>query len=244
MRWFLSGEGASDLGVESARGFKPGPMALLLAKMATKLGESLGFNEDADFEYVHKARLGEEAAGMPAAKKSIRLPGLKKKKETGYFFNNARALARIAKRYQADNGDAIVAVLFRDADGTASAGRGNWQDKYNSMLHGFAQERLDTGVAMLPKPKSEAWLLCALRANPYQNCAGLENRSGNDASPNSLKGELAQLASALDVVHLAVDVVQWSCQKIESGDVDPEKINMPSFTAFRNALKSALQPTR
>jgi len=45
----------------------------------------------------------------------------------------------------------------------------------------------DRGVAMIPKPKSEAWLLCALKNKPYESCEKLEDRSGNDDSPNSLK---------------------------------------------------------
>ena len=46
---------------------------------------------------------------------------------------------------------------------------------------------------MIPKPKSEAWLICALKRDPYQVCERLEARSGNDQSPNSLKRELEQL---------------------------------------------------
>jgi len=58
---------------------------------------------------------------------------------------------------------------------------------------GFKIEKFDRGVAMIPKPKSEAWLLCALRNKAYENCQKLEDRSGNDDSPNSLKKELDAL---------------------------------------------------
>ena len=233
MQWFLSGEGASDLGTQSDDGFKPGPMGLLLAKMAAVPNARLSFQEGANFEYVPKTRLREEAKGMRPAKKSLQLPGAKTKKETGYFFNNARALARIAG--QRKPGGAIIAVLFRDADGTASTGRGHWHDKYNSTLDGFAEEHLTTGVAMLPNPKSEAWLLCALKSAPYQNCAALEDRSGNDNSPNSLKGELVQIAVVPDG-----DVIKWACEQIGSGEVDPAQIDMPSFNKFRERLHEVL----
>jgi hypothetical protein len=58
-----------------------------------------------------------------------------------------------------------------------------------SMLTGFEVEHISTGVPMIPKPKSEAWILCALRNN-YQHCAKLEDESGNDRSPNPLKQQL------------------------------------------------------
>ena len=43
------------------------------------------------------------------------------------------------------------------------------------------------------KPKSEAWLLCAWKYHSYGGCESLEDRSGNDNSPNNLKDELEEL---------------------------------------------------
>ena len=45
-------------------------------------------------------------------------------------------------------------------------GRGNWNDKRNSIIAGFRAEDYDLGVAMISKPKSEAWLVAA-KQNPY-----------------------------------------------------------------------------
>jgi hypothetical protein len=41
---------------------------------------------------------------------------------------------------------------------------------------------------MLPKPKSEAWLLCAGQTVQHSHAA-LEDISGNDDSPNSAKNK-------------------------------------------------------
>jgi len=61
------------------------------------------------------------------------------------------------------------------------------------MLNGFAHEGFDSGVPMLPNPKSEAWLLCALKKpRPYQDCDRIEAGSGNAAAPDSLKAQLEQ----------------------------------------------------
>jgi hypothetical protein len=124
-------------------------------------------------------------------------------------------------------------VLFRDADGTASSGRGEWADKWNSMLAGFAIEQISTGVPMLPKPKSEAWILCALR-NQYQSCAKLEDESGNDASPNSLKKQLEE--------HLGETGSRTLInEKIEMGAIDLDKItDMPSMAAFKDRLTTVV----
>jgi hypothetical protein len=102
------------------------------------------------------------------------------------------------------------------------------------MLDGFVQEDFHRGVPMIPKPKSEAWLLCALRLNPYQNCKELEDRSGNDNSPNALKSELKELLSD------TLPLVETLCNRIESGDIDADKIDMPSFQAFRSRLEEVI----
>jgi len=165
------------------------------------------------------------------------LPGRKREKETTYYFNNARALSRIAREQEAQLRDEVVAVLFRDADGTASAGRGTWEAKRTSMEYGFAEERFSRGVPMIPKPKSEAWLLCALKEDPYLNCEALEDRSGNDASPNSLKADLEKVLGERPTAEIL-------CQKLRDRVVDIDRICMPSFKAFRERLERVLWPRR
>lgn len=47
---------------------------------------------------------------------------------------------------------------------------------------------------MVPRPKSEAWLLCALKPNPYQHCAALEEAPmATTAARTLLKPRLAAL---------------------------------------------------
>ena len=86
---------------------------------------------------------------------------------------------------------------------------------------------------MIPKPKSEAWIICALKREPYQRCERLEDRSGNDRSPNSLKKELEQLlGTAPSREHL--------CDLVADGTVSVERIRMPSFDAFRSRLEEVI----
>jgi len=105
------------------------------------------------------------------------------------------------------------------------------------MLNGFEAEEILNGVPMIPKPKSEAWVLCALR-NLYENCQPLENESGNDDSPNSLKKQLEQHLGKPATRELLND-------EIDQGNLDISKIlDMPSLTAFKERLDEVLDSLR
>jgi hypothetical protein len=71
-----------------------------------------------------------------------------------------------------------------------------------------------------------------LKKQPYQGCDALEHRSGNDNSPKSLKKELAKLLRE----EVTPDLL---CKKVR-GSIDPRKITMPSFKAFRDRLEEVL----
>jgi hypothetical protein len=225
----VSGEGPSDLGRCDGEDFRPGPMAWVIDKLTqARLDFSL-----VDCQCIRLIP-EQELAHASRQLQPIKLPGKRSSRETGLYFKNARALAQKAKDRSTEAGDSrVIAILFRDADGTASAKRSEWVDKRNSMLNGFAFERFDTGVPMIPKPKSEAWLICALRDPPYQHCEALEQRSGNDHSPQSLKAELNSLLNGNVSAEEQAELVR-------DGTVDSLQIDMPSYNAFRKALDSAL----
>ena len=73
-------------------------------------------------------------------------------------------------------------------------------------------------------------MICALK-NKYHNCDKLENESGNDASPNSLKKQL-------EVYNLSNEQI---CEKIENNEIDIEKIKMNSFEKFKSRLEEILK---
>jgi hypothetical protein len=238
MYFLLSGEGVTDMGscadgapVCHGDSYNFGPMAVLVSQIVEAV-HSYCFTDTGHFGFVSEAALASRASELKSAKKSIGLPGVKIKKETRYFYNNARVMAKFANEKSDElGGEDVVAVLFRDSDGTASAGRGLWSTKRQSMIQGFTEEKLTRGVAMVPKPKSEAWLLFALKYK-YQQAEVLENRPGNDHSPNSLKAELEDHSGVL----LGEDLNAL----ISSRQVDFEKMDMPSFHAFRADLEKAI----
>ncbi|MEQ9236692.1 hypothetical protein [Coleofasciculus sp. E2-BRE-01] len=222
----LSGEESSDIGTQED---KIGSMTKFIDRWIMRRSD-YSLIDIKCYKIVSKKKLADIAK---TRLKPLSRKGKKHKKETGYFYKNARALALLAKEESSKLETIVIPVLFRDADGTASSDRGEWQDKHQSVLNGFEAEQLVNGVPMIPKPKSEAWILCALREH-YQNCQRLENESGNDDSPNSLKKQLEEHLGEPATRELLND-------EIDQGNLDISKIiDMPSLTAFKDRLDEVL----
>ncbi len=242
MLLILSGEGPTDIGTcEMARrsctgeNFLPGPMAVLADQI---LGDRLGYsilNETPLLvNYISEAGLTERERILKQNPRSVVLPGKKNARETAYFYRNAWALGEIATEIEQESQDSGVAVLFRDCDGTRSTKNGIWAKKWISIKRGFQRSGYPRGVPMLPKPKSEAWLLCAAKNPPYQNCADLEGLSGNDSSPNSAK---SKLDTAFGGHQSREDLCNW----LEETPFDSlQARSMPSFMAFYDRLVEAV----
>lgn len=230
MKLLVSGEGATDIGTcNNAQGvctgdtFSPGPMAIWLVRM---LEQQLNYNllsVPEAVNYVSETTLAQDAKRSGRRMQPTR--GKDKQAETGWFYNNAEQLGIRAKRLSEVHQTPVMAVLFRDADGTRSAPGQLWQIKWESIVSGFKAAGFEFGVPMLPKPKSEAWLLCATKQSNHSH-ASLEAISGNDNSSNSAK---MQLDETLGGHYSATEFATW-CQ---SNPVDWSQLRtMPSFAAF------------
>lgn len=234
MRLLVSGEGPSDIGTTApgAAGpeFVPGAMMILLDQLAQ---QHVQFSL-IDYGLVDFISETDLTKATKSGAQSPHFPGKRSGKETGQYFKRARQLALLAQKKGLAVDDVVIPVLFQDTDGTHSTRRGLWQAKWDSMLNGFAAAGSPLGVPMLPKPKSEAWLLCACKPQPYQHCAQLEDESGNDRSQNPLKD---QLEVALDGNSATADLVD----AIQSGRIDPLQIDMPSYNQFRTRLDEVMQ---
>ena len=241
MYFLLSGEGATDMGKGSfddrlceCNHYDHGPMALLVDRLVTGI-HGTSFIGDQRCGFIPKKALLTKVKPAKPGKRGMILPGKNSGKDTGYFYRAARSIALWAKEVQKEKDEVVVAVLFRNSDNRATSERGAWTDKWRSMEKGFAVEAFGNGVPMLPKPTSEAWLLCALKEkNPYQNCTSLKNRSSNPKAKKPLKKELSDAcggkSSRSDL-----------CALVENGQVDACKINMPSYNAFRERLLEAIK---
>jgi hypothetical protein len=240
MYFLLSGEGRGDIGECTLSqsscdrtGFSEGPMTIIIDQLVEEFqGYEMSHLDVEKVSFVSETYLASHKAAPK--RKGMFLKGKKKPSETKYFYENARALAIAAKAKASEINDKVIAVLFRDSDGTASADRGYWSDKRQSMIEGFKDEQFDFGVPMVPKPKSEAWLLCATKHNPYQHCQLLEYAPGNDGSTRpSLKKNLSESlkgkSSKEDINAL-----------LQERSIDVGRIDMPSFNAFKGDLKRAV----
>ena len=240
MYLLLSGEGSTDMGLcnpssTSCEGdaFMEGPMAIIVDQLMEQFQDyDMPYLETQQVRYVSEKFLTKNK--QSPLRRAMSLKGKKTPTETKYFYENARALAAEAKALAKRKKSKVIAVLFRDADGTASAGRGDWKNKRNSMRAGFEAETYKFGVAMIPKPKSEAWLLCATKQYPYQHCDKIENESGNDNARNSLK---KQLSESLQGKVSREDINQL----LRNGTIDIAKIDMNSFNAFKENLEAAVE---
>ncbi len=230
MKLLISGEGTSDLGAcNNAQGqcsdefFDPGPMAVWLARLWE---ESLNYNlldiPEAVL-FVSETALAQQT--KQAGKRMQPLRGKRQAAETGLYFGNALQLGLMAKQLAADGQVPVMAVFFRDADGTRSAPGQLWQSKWDSILNGFSAAAFDFGVPMLPMPKSEAWLLCAGKTARHSH-ASLESISGNDKSPRPAK---KQLDAVFGKHQVANQIADW-CQ--ENPTDWSNLLTMPSFKAF------------
>jgi hypothetical protein len=235
----LSGEGPTDLGTKAPKKtgleFVPGPMAWIIDRLLArrdKLGYSILELHASGGDCVCLLSEGELSALRPP--KPIYLPRGEDIPGNQYFRVGAILLGKHAKAIAIERSAPVIAVLFRDADGTRSTPRSAWQSKFTSMQHGFKDADFLSGVPMVPRPKSEAWMLCGLlkREDAGRDCGWLEDEPGNDASPRSLKGQLAK--------HLNCEpTVEQQAELVSGGQVDPALIDLDSFKAFRGELDRA-----
>lgn len=246
MKLLISGEGPRDMGAcNNAQGqcsdgdFNRGPMAVWLARLwETLLGYNLLATPEAVL-YVSKQALAQK--GKEVVKRMQKQRGKKQEPETGLYFSNARHLGLMAQQLAVEQGDAVMAVLFHDTDGTNSAPGQLWQAKWDSMVGGFASASFDFGVPMLPKPKSEAWLLCAGHTAMH-SYATLEDISGSDDSPKSAKDRWDEFMgspqnAALEAGWCTNNPTEWK-----------NLLTMPSFKAFydrfHDVASAILRPRR
>jgi len=238
----LSGEGVSDIG-SCTNGsdscafpdFTFGPMTFLIDKIISQLAKYSPLEATPYvYRYYSKSALLRRAEERKKEQRYA-LTGKKHSIETGYFYINAWMLGEIAKELEAAENDVSISVFFRDADGTNSSPENLWDTKFKSIVSGFERAGYERGIPMLPLPKSEAWLLCAIKDNPYQNCAALEDLPGNDASPNSAK---AKLDNSLGGRASAQNLLDW----LQDNVFEDERVaeQMPSFAAFRTRALRAL----
>ena len=230
MLLILSGEGGSDVGGSSEFGIRPGPMAHLVDQMIEDRINYSPISFDM-VRWISRSDLSAEAKKHRYPHTA--LPGVRRPSGYVRHYKQAYALGMMAKGIEHNEDVPSLSVIFRDSDGTNSVGINHWRELVSAISEGYTAAGYSAGVAMVPKPKQEGWLLCALKQDPYVGCQPLEDEPGNDASPNSLKGQLREAVGGEPTID---DMCEW----ITSRRFDSTRVEMESFEYFRSSLHSAL----
>lgn len=239
----VSGEGPSDLGgsrsgqaLSHDEDFEKGPFFELIERMLNKYLPE--WNRDF-FEtnplsttYVSHGYLSKQGKETVKGQGKYTLAGKGKHKGYEGKVKQARELGKLAIEKNCQ-----LAIYFHDTDGSNEAKNINSSLQGNivkAVNAGFIKGQMNTGVAMIPKPTSEAWLVCSCKNN-YQNCDELEvSLSGNVRADNSPKEVFAK--------HLGVNVKDITNNILtdKTTNLDLNQMNMASYNQFRDDLKSAI----
>jgi len=231
----LNGEGPTDLGeCNNSNGFcqdesfDHGPMTLLVDQIAESVLKYSLLETPGSYRYFNRKYISVWSKANQPRLRPTR--GKYSPAELGIYRVSAFVLAEIARNLSVEEGRPTAAVLFRDADGTNTSARSHWIEKYRAINDGFKLAHYPNGVAMLPMPKSEAWLICAARKPIHEDCHKLETLPGNDAAPRSAKFIFEEIRGQ-------ADSAQSICEWLASNDVKHhEACNMPSYLAFRDDM--------
>ena len=229
MRFFIAGEGPSDL-CDKTTG-KPG----LLLQALRQLAEAMNLGESPEFVGVSQMELSVSSGRAKREPRQMFLRGNKRMDgELSAIGRRAEALARHVNE-RVEEGEECGAVLFTDCDFTNRSV--NQPDTYHAQViiaieGGFAVvDGFRNGVAMVPKMRSESWVLCKYQDIPYAPGNKFEALPANDHSPNCAKKVLAQF------LELPVDEM-YEC--ICDDDIDWTKISCSSYNFFRRRFEFVL----
>ncbi len=228
MLFVISGEGSSDLGTKYPDGtLKKGAMTLILDRLC-----EINCGYAPDYELLTE---GDVKRLRKRNLRDVRPRGDVSKEDTETLWLSSFCLAAYAK----GKGEGVALVCFKDSDGTNTSPHDKWARMVKAMYSGFNGAGFKWGVAMVPRPKSEAWLLAYYQRkdgvhHEYDQCERFEEMSGNDGSPNSCKSLLKRFCSCNGDVYAnvitkdAVETIDWN------------RVNMPSFTAFKKRFENVL----
>lgn len=211
--------------ISSGASYNLGPMALLAVRLLQKIIPD--WNEDnIDFQSPNNwitCISGNELARQAKGVRKHR-PSTKLKKGFVEHANRATTMAGYAK----DNGHQL-AFYFHDTD------KCDFDDLHQSIMLGFNGIEGVHGIPMIPKPTSEAWLICSQKQDPYAHCTALEiELSGNDAASdeNAPKKVLARLLGQEATTEQQYEMV---------AGIDITRIDMPSYNQFKTDLTTAIE---
>jgi len=203
----LSGEGNSDIGEKDiqTQKFIAGPITILTINILNNFHKF-----DLKCHFINRMQLKKYPMTLKGRKKRDKI------KSTGKGHSNlAYKLACIAREnnYQ-------VAILMRDA------GKDDFQSIYQEIMEGFEAALYQNGVAAVPVPESEAWII---------SCLDPKESIKIEDCKTDMKKLLEQKLSERNQTH---NKETW-CEI--AGKCLIEKVEAHSFNKYRNDLEKVVQ---
>jgi hypothetical protein len=241
----VTGEGPTDIGfshtgqnISTNADFGKGPFYRLIERMLLRYMPN--WNTDQFDEtnpitasYVPHGHLSKRSKELTKGNKKFRFAGKSMPKGFAGLTKQSTELAKLALELECQ-----IAFYFHDTDGNnqeKSSTSRLQENMVNAAKQGFLSGGLENCIAMIPKPTSEAWLICSCKANAYDACGSLEaTLSGNDDSPPEQSPKLV-----LESIIGAAYTDPILNEKIEELDID--RMDMPSFNQFRDDMKQAIR---
>lgn len=228
MRFYLTGEGPSDL-CDRVSGV-PGLLKDALVQLSAK------DVDPSSVEYVGVSRITLKTYSGRGIRPSRQMLLRGNRRTEGKLADVVRVAESFGRFTAAQDDDECGAVLFADCDFTNS--QVNNPDRYHLQMieaveTGFhAADGFRWGVAMIPKMRSESWLLCKYQAVPYAPGVRFEALPANDQAPNCAKNELSSF--------LGVPVDEMYARVIYSDAIDWTRIDCPSYKFFERRFRYVL----
>ena len=186
------------------------------------------------FKQVSRPEVSQSIKGKPEKKTYIARGAKNKFPDHRSIAASAKCLAQKAEEtaMEYDEPHKWGVIYFHDLDANTKASVDEiYNDSMNAMNEGFDSVSFPHGVPMIPKTRSESWLLCLLDSDGGVNKRYFEDLPMSDKSPNSGK---KVLAAVLDVSE------DESYSRIEEkrDTFDWTGLQAPSFLVFRDRLKT------
>ncbi|PLC56102.1 hypothetical protein [Photobacterium carnosum] len=241
-RIFVTGEGITDIGralnqvnIAHDENFEHGPFYTLVERLVKRHLPS--WHDELPFAvtFVYRKALGELTKDKDVP---TRFPS-KDRALKGHLDHTKRAFAlALIANDNMEQGQSHMAIYFHDTDGTRSELEREPERQKNraeAVKLGFETAGYENGVAMIPKPTSEAWLYCSCKDNPYLACDLLEtalagNQNSKDRSPKAI------LANAIGKDSTNRENLR---HLVDALDID--QLDMPSFNMFKKELKNSIR---
>ena len=222
MRFHVHGEGNSDVGTSEEN---QGP---LLDAVRWVVDQVLEAAPPVPVSYCFPSKADLQNALSPRVGRLRTMPSTDEDKEVAVFHLQARALATLASK-DPDGG----AILFHDCDFTREKvnpdqRKARYKAIVCAMERGFKKAGFKNGVPMVPRPRSESWLLCLCRQTEAPGEAYFEDLPGNDKAPNSGK---KRLANALGCKEREI------YDRLAQLSFDWARLQAPSFLFFAKRLR-------